>query len=74
MNFEGLEKQKSNIPTDRGQRADEKNGFIFLVIMFTRGVMVIKMSNGLFFIFPADDNKKPLTVWGKHLCASERSH
>ena len=41
---EGLEMQKWNISTDRAQRADEKNGVICLVIMFTPGVMVIKMS------------------------------
>ena len=29
---------------DRAQRVDEKNGVICLVIMFTSGVMVIKMS------------------------------
>ena len=34
LNFEGLEMQKSNIPTDRARRADEKkNGVICLVIM-----------------------------------------
>ena len=26
LNFEGLELQKWNIPTDRAQRLDEKNG------------------------------------------------
>ena len=33
LNFEGLEMQKWNIPTDRARRADEKNGVICLVIM-----------------------------------------
>ena len=28
LNFEGLEMQKWNIPTDRAQRVDEKNGVI----------------------------------------------
>ena len=55
MNFEGLEIQKWNIPTDRTWRVDEKNGVIFLVIMFTPGVMVI-------FVFFADDNKILVTV------------
>ena len=38
MIFEGLEMQKCNIPTDRAQSVDEKNGVICLVIMFTSGV------------------------------------
>ena len=29
LNFEGLQMQKWNIPTDRAQRLDEKNGAIF---------------------------------------------
>ena len=44
LNFKDLEMQKWNIPMDRTQRVDEKNGVICLVIMFTSGVMVIKMS------------------------------
>ena len=44
FNFEGLEMYKLNIPTDRAQRVDEKNGVICLVIMFTRRDRVIKMS------------------------------
>ena len=35
--------KKWNIPTDRDQKVDEKNGVICLVIMFTSRVMVIKM-------------------------------
>ena len=55
--------QKWNIPTDRAWRVDEKIGVIFLVIMFTPGVMVIKMSkNGSFFVFFADDSKIWVTV------------
>ena len=42
MNFAGLKMQKWNIPTDRAQRLDEKNGVVCLVIMFTPWVMVIK--------------------------------
>ena len=44
LNFEGFEMQKSNIPTDRTRRTDEQNGVICLVIMFTPGVIVIKIS------------------------------
>ena len=43
LNSEGLGIQKLNIPTNRARRVDEENGVIFLVIMFTPGVMVIKM-------------------------------
>ena len=35
--------QKWNIPNDRTQRLDEKNGVICLVFMFNPRVMVIKM-------------------------------
>ena len=42
-NSEGLEMQKWNMPTDRAQREDKKNGVICLVITFTPGVMVIKI-------------------------------
>ena len=40
LNFEGLEMQKWNIPTDRVQRVDKKIGW-FVVVMFTLRVMVI---------------------------------
>ena len=40
LNFEIFEMQKWNIPTDKTQRVDEKNG----VICFTRRVIVIRMS------------------------------
>ena len=35
LNLVGFEMQKWNIPTDRSQRVDEKNGVVCLVIMFT---------------------------------------
>ena len=74
VNFEGLEMQKWNIPTDRVLRVDKKNVIICLVIMFTYGVMVIKnVKNGSSFVFSADDSKKLVTVSAKHLSASERS-
>ena len=40
LNFEGLEMQKWNVPMDRARIVDEKNGVVFLVIMFTTWVMV----------------------------------
>ena len=44
LNFVGLEILKSYLPTDRAQRVNEKNRVICLVLMFTTGVMIIKMS------------------------------
>ena len=62
LNFEGLEMQKWNISTDKAQRVDEKNGVICLVIMFTPGVMVIKMSKMAHFLYfllmPAKNQSK----------------
>ena len=43
MNSEGLQKRKGTILTIRDQRADEKSGVIYLVIMFSSGIVVIKM-------------------------------
>ena len=36
---------------DRAQRVDEKNEVICLVIVFTLGVMVIKMSKMVHFLY-----------------------
>ena len=54
---------------------DGKDGVICLVMMFTPQVMVIKMSKvAHFFVFSADASKKSVTVWAKHLRASERPY
>ena len=50
LNFEGLEMQKWNIPTDRVQRTDEENGVICLIIMFTLQIMAIKTSKMAHFL------------------------
>ena len=50
LNFEDLEMQKWNIPMDRTQRVDEKNGVICLV-MFTSAVMVIKITKLAHFLY-----------------------
>ena len=64
-----------NIPTDRTQRLEEKNGFICLVIMFALGIMVIKMSKMAHFLyFLLITAKKSVSVWAKYLNKSERSH
>ena len=49
-NFEGLEMQKWNIPKDRAQRVDEKKKVICLVNMFSRRVIVIRMSKMAHFL------------------------
>ena len=42
LNLEGLEMRKCNIPTDRAQRVDKKNGLIFLVIKFAPELWSLK--------------------------------
>ena len=51
LKFEFFEMEKRNIPTERAQRVDEKNEVICLIIMFTFGVMVIKMSKITLFLY-----------------------
>ena len=68
LNFGDLEMQIWNIPKDRAQRLNEENVFIYLVIMFTPRVIVIKMSKTVhFFVYPADVSKKSVTVSAKYL-------
>ena len=67
LNFEGLQMQKWNIPTNRARRGDDKNGVLCLVIMFTPGVMVIKMLKMAHFYHLGQ-----VTVTTQHLRASER--
>ena len=47
-NFEGLEMEKWNIPMERDQRLDEKNGVICL---FMPRVIVIEMSKMAYFLY-----------------------
>ena len=52
--------QKLNLPTDRAQRLDEKNGIICLVIMLASGVIVIimsKMAHFLYFLLMPANNQ-----------------
>ena len=52
--------QKLNLPTDRAQRVDEKNGIICLVIMLASGVIVIimsKMAHFLYFLLMPANNQ-----------------
>ena len=52
-NREGLEMQQLNIPTEKAERVDKKNGVICLFIMFTSTVMVIKMPKMYFLLMTA---------------------
>ena len=51
LNFEVFELRKRNIPIDKSQTVYKKNGAIYIFIMFTPGVMVIKMSKMAFLVF-----------------------
>ena len=75
MCFGRLEMQKWNIPTDRAQGVDEKNGVVSLVVMFAPRVMVIEMSKMAHFLhFLLMPAKKSNTIWRSYLRASERSY
>ena len=55
VKLEGLEMQKWNMLMGRARRIDEKNAVICLVIIFSPGVKVIKMSKlGHLFVFFTD--------------------
>ena len=70
LNFEDLEMEKRNIPTDRAKEQMKKMGH---VIMFTFAVTVIKMSKtAQFWYFLLMTRKKLVTVWENYLSASER--
>ena len=56
--------QRQDISTDRAQRVDEKNEFICLVI-FTSRVMVIKMSEMVYFLYFQLITAKNCTSLGK---------
>ena len=50
LNFEGLEMQKQNIPTDIAQRVDEKNGTIYQFILFNPELWSLKFKNGSYSV------------------------
>ena len=52
---------------NRAQREDEKNGVIFLVIMFTPRVMSIKMFKMTQFLCIQLDDKKNYSQSGKNI-------
>ena len=62
LNFESLKTQKWNVPTDRVQIADEKNGVICLVIMFTQEDVSVALKCFALavtnFLLPSAENTK----------------
>ena len=52
---------------NRAQREDEKNGVIFLVIMFTPRVMSIEMFKMTQFLYIQLDDKKNYSQSGKNI-------
>ena len=75
IEFGGLVVHRSNTPTDKVQRVDDKNEVICLVLVLTLGVLVFKMSQmALYFVFPADDSKKNSHGLCKILIASDRTY
>ena len=60
--------QKWNIPTNRAQRVDEKNGIICLVIVFTPRVMVIKMSKMALVLYFLQMTGKNQSQFGQNTC------
>ena len=66
--------QKWNIAADRARRADEKYRIIFLVIMFTPGVRLIKMSKKWLILCSfAGESKALITVEAKYLKSAPMS-
>ena len=61
-------KNEIYISTDRAQRVDEKDGVIFLVIMFISRVMVIKVSKmAHFFVLSLLMPKKNQSQFGQNI-------
>ena len=59
LNFEGPEMQKWNLPIHTAQRVDEKNGVIWLAMMFTYGVLwSLKCQKWYIFVFSMVDSEK----------------
>ena len=67
LNFEGPQMQKWNVPTDRAQEVDEKNGVACLVIMFGHRAMVIKMSKMAYPLYILMMTAKYQSQFGKNI-------
>ena len=65
---------KWNIPTDRAQRVDEKNGGRSSSYVNTQSYGLLNVRNCYFLVFSADNRKKLVTVWAKYLGTPERSY
>ena len=58
----------------RGQRVDGEKWTHLSSYVQPRIYGHQNVTNSLLFVFSADDNKKPVTVWAKYSNASERSY
>ena len=59
LNFESLEMQKRNVPTERAQIVDEKTEVIFLAIKLNPRVMIVErkiIAHRLYFVLMTATN------------------
>ena len=74
MNFEYIQTQKRILQTVRLEKADEKNGVICLVSMFSSSVMVLKLPKKVHFLqFCTDLSKKSKSIKAIYIYAAGRS-
>ena len=59
-----------NIPTERAQNVDQKNGVSCLVIIFSLlpKLWSLNVKNDIFFVFSFDGSRESVTVWAKYFC------
>ena len=65
LNFEDIEMQKWNKPTDRAQIVDEINVLLSNYV-YSWSYDHKNVINGSFFILSADDSNKTVTIWEKY--------
>ena len=74
MNFDNFQMEKRVSESVRAQKADEKNGVIYLVFMSPFSVMVLKLSKIVSFLhYFADLSNKSNTVTAVYVYALESS-
>ena len=69
LNFESLKRKKWNIPTDRDQRADEKNrGNLPSFVKFSpRAIFIQNGKNNSFFLFERPSERSYLVLLKNHV-------
>ena len=57
-----------NIPTERAQNVDQKNGVSCLVMIFSLlpELWSLNVKNDIFFVFSFDGSRESVTVWAKY--------